>query len=52
MAFEYEALVCHLYVVGGRSISAAPPGALVEVAPRKAARGREADTFFTLVLPS
>ncbi len=52
MAFEYEALVGHLYVVGGRSISAAPPGALVEVAPRKAARGREADTFFTLVLPS
>lgn len=52
MAFEYEALVGHLYVVGGRSISAAPPGTLVEVAPRKAARGREADTFFVLVLPS
>jgi hypothetical protein len=52
MPFEYEALVGHLYMVGGRSISAAPPGALVEVAPKKAARGREVDTIFTLVLPS
>lgn len=52
MPFEYEALVGHLYIVGGRSISAAPPGSLVEVAPVKAARGREADTFFALVLPS
>ncbi len=50
--FEYEALVGHLYVVGGRSISAPPSGALVEVAPLKAARGRETDTFFALVLPS
>ncbi len=52
MAFDFEALVGHLYVVGGRSISAPPPGALVEVAPRKAARGRETDTFFVLVYPS
>jgi hypothetical protein len=52
MPFEYEALVGQLYVVGGRSISTAPPGALVEVAPLNAARGREADTFFALVLPS
>lgn len=52
MPFEYEALVGHLYVVGGRSISAAPPGTLVEVAPKKAARGREMDTFFVMVLPS
>ncbi len=52
MASEFEALVGHLHVVGGRSITAAPPGALVEVAPRKAARGRELDTFFTLVFPS
>lgn len=52
MSFEFEALVGHLYVVGGRSISAQPPGALVEVAPKKAARGREDETFFTLVLPS
>lgn len=52
MPVEFEALVGHLYVVGGRSISAAPPGALVEVAPKRAARGRELDTFFTLVFPS
>jgi hypothetical protein len=52
MPFDFEALVGHLYVVGSRSISTVPSGALVEVAPRKAARGREADTFFTLVLPS
>lgn len=52
MPFEYEALVGHLYVVGGRAISNPPPGALVEVAPQKAARGRETDTFFVMVLPS
>jgi hypothetical protein len=52
MAFDFEALVGHLYIVGGRSISALPPGALVEVAPKKAARGRELDTFFVLVSPS
>ena len=52
MAFELDALVGHLYIFGGRSISVAPPGSLVEVAPMKAARGRETDTFFTLVLPS
>lgn len=52
MAFELEALVGHLYVVGGKVIKTNPPGALCEVAPRKAARGRESDTFFVLVLPS
>ncbi len=52
MAFEFEALVGHLYIVNGRAINMMPPGALVEVAPKKAARGREMDTFFTLVLPS
>ncbi|MEO8391779.1 MAG: hypothetical protein ABI700_02200, partial [Chloroflexota bacterium] len=52
MPFEYEALVGYLYVVGGRSISAPPPGTLVEIAPKKAARARELDTFFTLVIPS
>jgi hypothetical protein len=51
MAFELEALVGHLYVVGGRTISTPPPGARVEVAPKKVARGREGDTFFCLVLP-
>jgi len=52
MPLEYEALIGHLYVVGGRSISVAPPGLLVEVAPKKAARGRETDTFFALVTPA
>ncbi len=51
MAFAYEALVGHLYVVSGRAIHTAPPGALVEVAPKQTARGRETDTFFVLVLP-
>lgn len=51
LPFEFEALVGHLYVVNGRAISTPPPGALVEVAPKKAARGRELDTFFALTLP-
>lgn len=52
MPFELESLVGHLYVAGGRTINTTPPGALVEVAPKRAARGRETDTYFTLVLPS
>jgi hypothetical protein len=52
MAFDFEALVGHLYIVGGRSISAQPPGILVEVAPKKAARGRELDTIFILAMPT
>src|SRR5690606_37195618 len=52
MAFELEALVGHMYVAGGRTIKTTPPGALCEVAPKRAARGREVDTLFVLVLPS
>ena len=52
MAFELEALVGHLYIVGGRVINVNPPGALVEVAPPTAAEGREGDTFFLLIAPS
>jgi len=52
MAFELEALVGHLYLIGGRPINVNPPGALVVVAPQDAARGREGDTFFTLIVPS
>jgi len=48
---DFEALVGHLHIVNGHAISAAPPGALVEVAPRKAVRGREMDTIFMLALP-
>ncbi len=46
-----EALVGYLFVVGGRAIGAAPPGALVELPPRRAQRSREADTFFALITP-
>ncbi len=52
MTFQFESLVGHLFVVNGRTLSAPPPGSLVEVAPKKASRGREADTFYVLVLPS
>ena len=52
MAFELEALVGHLYIVGGRPINVNPPGALVVVAPPDAARSRLGDTFFTLIVPS
>ncbi|MCB9458170.1 MAG: hypothetical protein H6670_00875 [Anaerolineaceae bacterium] len=52
MPFELEALVGHLYIAGGRTIHTTPPGALVQTAPKTAARGREVDTFFSLVLPS
>src|SRR5258706_5504813 len=49
MLDELEALVGHVFVVGGRAVSATPPGALVQLPPKKAQRGREQDTFFTLV---
>ena len=52
MSFDFEAVIGHLYMVSGRSINASPPGLLVEAAPNKAARGREMDTFFALVLPA
>jgi hypothetical protein len=52
MVDELEALVGYVFIVGGRAVSATPPGALVELPPRKAPRGREQDTFFTLVTPS
>jgi len=46
---ELEALVGHLFVISGRSISAASPGAIAMPAPRRAARGRDSDTFFGLI---
>ena len=48
-AANLEALVGHLFVVGGRSISSASPGAIAMAAPRRAARGRDADTMFGLL---
>jgi hypothetical protein len=50
--YELEALVGHLYIAGKRTINTTPPGALVCVAPRQAARGREADLLLVLVSPS
>ena len=52
MAYDLEALVGHLYVIGGRPINVNPPGAMVVVAPATAARERAGDTFFTLIVPS
>lgn len=52
MVDELEALVGYVFIVGGRAVSATPPGALVELPPRKAPRGREQDTFFTLITPA
>lgn len=52
MSDRIEALVGNLFVVGGRSISTPPPGARVQVAPRRAQRIRENDTLFVLVTPA
>lgn len=52
MIEEVEALVGYVFVVGGRAVGATPPGARVELPPRKAQRSREADTFFTLITPA
>lgn len=46
---ELEALVGHLFIVGGRSIRAASPGAVAMPPPRRTARGRHHDTFFGLL---
>lgn len=47
-----DALVAHVYVVGGRTIGAPPPGAVSVLAPKKAARGRQDETLFILLVPS
>lgn len=47
-----DALVSHIYVVGGRTIGAPPPGAVSALAPKKAARGRQDETLFVLLVPS
>ncbi len=52
MIGELDAQVGHLFVVGGRAVSAKPPGALIMTSPARAARGREGDTFYTLVTPA
>ena len=52
MSDELEALVGYVFVVGGRAVSATPPGAWVALPPRKVGRSREGDTFFTLIIPA
>ncbi len=52
MIDELEALVGHVFVVGGRAVSATPPGALIQLPPKRTQRGREQDTFFTLATPA
>ncbi len=47
-----EALVGYLFVVGGRAVSATPPGAAVEQPPRRPTRGRELDTLYVLISPN
>lgn len=51
MTAELRAYIQHLLIVGGRTVSIAPPGALAELAPHRAARARAGDTFFILVTP-
>ncbi|MCI0711593.1 MAG: hypothetical protein L0154_15670 [Chloroflexi bacterium] len=46
---KLEALVGHLYIIGGRSLQAKPPGTLIELPPRRAPRSREEDTLFVLI---
>ncbi len=46
---ELEALVGHLFIVDGRHINAPSPGAIATPAPRRTARGRDADTLFALI---
>ncbi len=46
---ELEALVGHLFIVGGRTISSASPGAIAMPPPRRPARGRDGDTLFGLI---
>ncbi len=51
-ALDFDALIAHLYIVGGRAVNALPPGALAEPAPRRAARARQAETLFVLAVPN
>jgi hypothetical protein len=50
--FDLEALVGHLFIVGGRVISSPSPGSVATPSPRRAARGRDTDTLFSLITMS
>lgn len=49
---ELEALVAHVYVVGGRAVGSPPPGALAMPAPKRVTRVRQEETLFLLLVPS
>jgi hypothetical protein len=51
MPEDVQALVGHVLVVGGRAVRVPPPGALAELAPRRASRAREGHAFAILITP-
>ncbi len=51
MPEKVQARAGHVLVVGGRAVRTPPPGALAEMAPRRAGRGREGHAFFALITP-
>lgn len=51
MPEKVQTRIGHVLVVGGRAVRVSPPGALAELAPRRAGRGREGHAFFTLITP-
>lgn len=46
---DLEALVGHLFIVGGRTVSSPSPGAVAMPPPRHPARGRDSDSLFALL---
>ncbi len=52
MPIQYEALIGHLSVVGGKASDDQPPGAKIQVPPRRVHRSREQDTIFVLITPA
>lgn len=52
MPIQYEALIGHLSVVGNKPSDDPPPGAKIQVSPRRVHRSREQDTIFVLIAPA
>lgn len=52
MPIQFEALIGHLSVVGGKASDDMPPGAMIQVPPRRVHRSREQDTLFVLITPA
>lgn len=49
---QLEALVGHIYIVGGRAIGSSPPGSRISIAPKRAPRPRQEETVFVLAVPN